>query len=209
MKKLLSVVGVVAVAAATLIVWGGGVAALDTADSELTQEITSGNLTTSIRTSGGAVVGAPSFAMNSTAVSTSAQTITGTFGDTDQRITVDNPGAASGGWTLALNVDDPGNSVWVDGAKTYAYNGNSTTGQLTVNPAAGSLQAPTGGTTGVTLGSQTAFSGSSAITLITASGASADIWNGYVTGIGLSQAIPASQPAGDYTLDLVQTVTAP
>jgi hypothetical protein len=46
------------------------------------------------------------------------------------------------------------------------------------------------------------------ITLLTAAASSDDIWNGYLTGIGLSQKVPPSKPAGTYVLDLTQTVTA-
>ncbi len=49
----------------------------------------------------------PSFAMTAkTASTTAVQTSTGTFGTATQRITVDNPGASSTGWTLTLS---PGN----------------------------------------------------------------------------------------------------
>ncbi len=60
----------------------------------------------------------------------------------------------------------------------------------------------------MTLGSQASFTGTTPITLISAAAASADIWNGYVTGIGLSQAIPAAQPLGSYSIDMTQTITA-
>ena len=43
---------------------------------------------------------------------------------------------------------------------------------------------------------------------MTASASADKVWAGYITGIGLTQAIPASQPAGTYTLPMVQTVTA-
>ncbi len=182
--------------------------AAPTATSELTQEISSGALSTDIRDGSGNIVASPSFAMNTATVSTSQQSVNGTFGSGSQRISVDNPGGANSGWTLALNATTPGSATWTDSSNNYAYNGVEAAGRLTVNPAAGTLTAVTGGATGVTLGSQAFFSSTTPITLITASGASADIWNGYVTGIGLTQTIPASQPAGNYTLDMTQTVTA-
>lgn len=182
-----------------------------TTDSEITQSITDGVISTSIRDAGGNVVVSPSFAMSSVAASTSQQTSTGTFGSNTQRITVDNPnGSVTGGaWTLALNATDPGVSQWTSGSDTYAYNGaTAAAGQLTVNPASGVLTAVTGGSTGVTLGTLATFSGSTPITLATASSSAAAIWNGYITGIGLSQTIPPAQPVGSYTLDMTQTVTA-
>lgn len=185
-----------------------GVNAALTADSKLTQVINAGVLSTSVKNSGGSNVASPSFAMTAVSASTSGQTATGSFGDNNQRITVDNPGGANNGWTLSLNAKVPNTGKWVSGSNNYSYNGNATTGQLTVNPSGGTLAAPVGGTGNVTLGSQASFTASNPITLATAASASADIWNGYIIGIGLSQAIPAAQPLGTYTIDMTQTVTA-
>ena len=179
-----------------------------TAGSQLSQVIGAGVLSTSIRDGSGAVVASPSFSMNSAAVSTNAQTVTGTFGTTSQRITVDNPGGANNGWTLTLAGTSGGSTVWTNGSATYPFNGNSTTGQLTVNPSIAALTPVTGTSTGITLGSQAAFSAATPVNLMTASGGSDDIWNGYITGVGMSQVIPASQVPGTYTLDLTQTVAA-
>lgn len=179
-----------------------------TATSQLSQSITAGTLSTSIRDASNAVVASPSFSMGSVTVSTNAQTATGTWGSNTQRISVDNPGGANAGWTLTIAATGGGSATWTSGGNTYAFNGNATTGQLTVNPAAATLTAVTGTTTGITKGSSAAFSGVTPITLLTAAANSDDIWNGYITNVGISQAIPASQPAGTYTFDLTQTVTA-
>lgn len=177
-------------------------------NSQITQAITAGVINTSIRNSSNVVVASPSFAMTSIAASTSQQTATGTFGDNAQRITVDNPGGANNGWTLALNASIPGTSTWTSGANNYAYNGTAGTGQLTVNPAVSTITPVTGAITGVTKGTQATFSGSTPITIMTASAATAPIWNGYLTGVGLSQTIPAGQALGTYTINMTQTVTA-
>lgn len=184
--------------------------AATTANSTLTQTISAGTISTSIRDAAGDIVSSPSFAMTSGTVSTSTQTSTGTFGSNTQRITVDNPnGSVTGGaWTLALNATTPGTGVWSNGSATYPYNGTASTGQLTVNPAAGTITATVGTTTNVTLGTQSTFSGSTPITLVTASTTAEAIWNGYVTGIGLSQIIPANTPTGSYSISMTQTVTA-
>lgn len=178
-----------------------------TATSTLSQTINNGTASTDIRDAGGSVLSTPTVSMNAVTLSTSQQNSTGTFGSNSQRITVDNPGGAPNGWSLALNASVPGSAVWTSGGDTYAYNGTAAAGQLTVNPAAGTLTPVVGGATGVTLGTSTTFSGTSAITLVNASAASADIWNGYVTGIGMTQTIPANQPAGTYTLSMTQTLT--
>lgn len=208
-NKKLGTLGAAGVLVAALVVGPVTAYAQSTANSQLTQEINAGVLSTSIRNETGTVVASPSFAMTAISASTSEQTATGTFGSNTQRITVDNPGAANGGWSLSLNATTPGTSTWTSGANSYPYNGaSSAAGQLTVNPAAGTLTAVTGGSTGVTLGSSATFSGTSSVSLATASAASADIWNGYITGIGLNQTIPAGQAVGNYTLDVTQTVVA-
>lgn len=206
-KKILagvvSAIGVVTVAVVPFIVY-----AAPTADSQLTQEITAGVLSTDILDAGGDDVANPVFAMTSAAISNEQQTSTGSFGSNSQRITVDNPGGADGGWTLTLNADVPGTSEWTSGGDSYPYNDSAPNGRLTVNAAAGSLTSLIGASTSITLGGSTAFSGTNPVTLISAAAGSDDIWNGYVTGVGLTQTIPASQPAGSYTIDMVQTVAA-
>lgn len=206
--KLKQLIALSVVASVALGTGTATVQAALTADSKLTQAITAGVISTDVRNSSGGIVALPSFAMTAVSASTSTQTATGSFGDNNQRITVDNPGGANNGWTLSLNAKVPGTTKWASGGNNYNYNGNSTTGQLTVNPAVGTLTASIGGTANVTLGSQASFTGTTPITLISAAAASADIWNGYVTGIGLSQAIPAAQPLGTYTIDMTQTVAA-
>lgn len=179
-----------------------------TTNSTLSQSIGSGTLSTSIRDGSGVVVASPSFSLASTTVSTSTQTATGTWGSSTQRITVDNPGGANNGWTLSLAATGGASATWVSGGNTYTFNGSAATGQLTIDPSVATLTVATGTTTGVTKGTSAAFSGATPITLLTAAGSSDDIWNGYITGVGVSQTIPASQPAGTYTISLTQTVTA-
>lgn len=203
-KKMLAT-GLVAVAAVMLPV---ATYAATTADSQLTQQINAGVLSTSIRDAAGAEVTNPVFAMSPVQASTVQQTATGTFGDNAQRVTVDNPGGANDGWTLTWNATTPGTGTWSSGADNYQYNGTPAQGQLTVNPAEATLTPVIGGNTGVTLGSAASFTGTTPVTLINAAAASADIWNGYITGVGLSQTIPAGQAIGSYTLDMTQTVTA-
>lgn len=178
-----------------------------TANSQLSQEITDGTLSTSIRDAGGAIVASPSFTLSGVNVSTAQQTTTGTFGSDSQRITVDNPGGADGGWTLSLAATGGETATWTNGSATYAFNGTASAGQLTIDASIGTLT-PTGTNTatGITKGTSTAFSGATPVTILTAASGSEDIWNGYITGIGVSQTIPASQPTGTYTISLTQTV---
>lgn len=180
-----------------------------TATSTLSQSITNGTLSTDVRDGSNVVVGSPSFSMSARNVSTSQQTSTGTFGTATQRISVDNPGGANNGFSITLNATVPGTGTWTSGGNTYAYNGaTAALGQLTVDPQASTWTALVGTTTSITKGSSATFTGSTAITLASTSASLEDIWNGYVTGVGLSQTIPANTPAGTYTISMTQTVAA-
>lgn len=181
--------------------------------SQLSQQITAGALSTDFRNEFGAVVSNPTFSMSSVfASSGDVRTATGTYGDAARRVSVDNPGAANGGWTLSLNATTPTTATWTSGSNTYSYNGATpAAGQLSVDPTPGAITAlvpSTGGTAGITLGAQQTFSGSTPVTLVTAAESSADIWNGYVTGIELSQTIPAATPTGTYTIGMTQTIAS-
>lgn len=205
-RKLLA--GTLALALVAVSVAPSAYAAL-TANSTLSQTISNGTLSTDVRDGSNVVVGSPSFTMAAKNVSTSQQSSTGTFGSGTQRIAIDNPGGANNGFSLALNATVPGTGVWSDGGgHTYAYNGSAATGQLTVDPTVSTWTALVGTTTSITKGTSSAFSGSTPITLASTSAALEDIWNGYVTGIGLTQTIPANTPAGTYTISMTQTVTA-
>ncbi len=179
-----------------------------TASSQLSQEVTAGVLSTSIRDASNVVVASPSFTMSSVTASTAVQTSTGTFGSNTQRITVDNPtGTAT--WVLSLGATGGSSATWTSGANSYAFNGTGTTGQLTINPAAATLTPANGNTaTGITKGTSATFTGATPINLLTAGSTADKIWNGYITGVGVSQVIPANQPLGTYTIDLTQTVAA-
>jgi hypothetical protein len=180
-----------------------------TATSTLSQTITNGTLSTDVRDGSNVIVGSPSFTMAARNVSTSQQSTTGTFGAAAQRISVDNPGGANNGFSITLNATVPGTGKWDDGAShNYLYNGTAGTGQLTVDPSVSTWTALVGTATSITKGTSTTFTGSTAISLATTSAALEDIWNGYMTGTGLTQTIPANTPAGTYTISMTQTVAA-
>lgn len=179
---------------------------------QLTQSITAGTLTTDIRDASYVTVASPTFGMSALNVSNDCQTSTGLYGSNSQRIYVDNPGAADNGWTLSIAATGGASANWVAGANNYDFDNPAgsgcTAGQLTLNPNAGTLTASAGATTAVTKGSQTAFNANNAITLLSAAAGADDIFRGYLTGVGVSQQVPASKPAGNYVIDLTQTILA-
>lgn len=204
-KKLLA--GTLALALVAVPLAPSAYAAL-TAASTLSQSISNGTLSTDVRDGSNAIVGSPSFSMAARNVSTAQQSTTGTFGTATQRISVDNPGGSNNGFSLALCATVPGTGKWDDGAShNYLYNGTAGTGQLTVDPSVSTWTAVVGTTTSITKGTSSTFTSTTPISLATTSAALEDIWNGYVTGIALTQTIPANTPAGTYTISMTQTAT--
>jgi len=195
-------------------------------NANITQTINSGTLVTDIRDASRVTVASPSFAMAGTTFSFNCQTTTGTIGSDSQRLYVDNPGAANAGYTLTLAATGGATSTWNNAGTTQSFDYNDPTtagctdgadadakgGQLTVDPAAGTLTADCSScsVTGITKGASTAYSQAvtDSVTLLTAAAGSDDVGRWYLTGIGLSQTIPGEQPNDSYTINLTATVTA-
>ncbi len=212
MKKTTTYLAAAALVAGTVLALGGAAYAQSSANTELTQTITAGTLHTDIVDSNGDPVTAPSISMNTTTTSASAQTTTGTYGSSGERVYISNPSAAAGGWNLTVAATDGLTALWRDGgSETFDYNDGAGAGQLTINPAAGTIT-PVGGAsmTGVSLGASTAFLEGTVdtITLASADATSADVWEGHIEGMGVSQTIPGGQAPGTYRISLTQTLTA-
>lgn len=170
----------------------------------------------------------PSVALPSTVVSTSCQTVSGTLGTPSQKIRVGND-TNNAGWSISIAATAGATAKWQHDSQSYSYDyndgsgsppgcvsgldGDGIAGQLTINPsAAGSTVTPLSGctTTAITKGTSQAFvqGVTDAITLVSAS-SGADLhcrWD--ITGIGVTQVIPASQPSGNYSIDMTLTVLA-
>ena len=193
------------------------------------QTINAGVLSTDILDASRVSVSSPSVSMSTKSFlftcASGGSASTGTFGSNTQRIYVINPSAANNGWTLTMAATSGTTSTWSDGgSNTYDFNdasssgcadgadADSVAGQLSVDPSAATLTTDCTGcsTTNVTKGSNSSFAEGSvdSITLLSASAASDDVWRGYLTGVGLSQTIPAEQPAASYTINMTLTATA-
>jgi hypothetical protein len=193
------------------------------------QTINPGVLSTDILDASRVAVGSPSVAMTTKsflfACGSGANASTGTLGSGSQRVYIINPGGANNGWTLTMAATGGATAVWSDGGtNTYDFNDATTAGctdgadtdtkigQLSVDPSVSTLTTDCNSctTTNVTKGSSSAFveTSQNSITLMSATLASDDVWRGYLTGIALSQTIPAEQPAATYTINMTLTATA-
>ena len=183
-----------------------------------------GSLTVDIRDSSTkASIASPVFNFGTANFSNSGTSVTGTFPAAGTEIFIDNQDAADSGWSLTFAPRTSAtNYVGSGGGNNALTIDSSSTGQLTINSSSATLTAisPTGVTcdsTGVSLGSSTAFdddeanSGTNAvtsITLLTAAAASADICQYSLTGVSATQTIPANQPAGSYSITMALTITS-
>lgn len=207
-KKLAA--GMAAISAIVVLSGTSAYAALS--DSTLFQQvINAGVISTFIGDANGVEVAAPSVVFPAATVSNSVQTSVGTYGTDSQRIYVDNPGGANDGWTLSLAATGGPTATWSGTSGTYPFNAaSSTLGQLTIDPSVGTVTATVGTNTGISKGAAATFSGGTngPVNLLTAGATADDINRVYLTGVTASQTIPASQPAGTYTIDFTQTVAA-
>jgi len=198
----------IAIAVITIVASAASVYA---ASTNLSQLIGAGTISTFIGDSSGAVVASPSVAFDSKNVSNQVQTSTAQLGTDSQRIYVDNPGGADGGWTVSLAATSGPTATWTSGSDTYAFNGAASgDGQLTVDPSGATITAEVGGSTGISVGSSATFSGGSntPVTLYSANSSADHISRTYLTGVSLSQTIPSSTPAGTYSISFTETVAS-
>lgn len=193
--------------------------------SNFTQTINAGTLSVDIVDSNYDTVGSPSVTMSAATFSFECQTASGTFGTASQAIYIQNPDAADSGWTVSL-AGSAASAVWDSAGTDFDFNDggssgcadsgdvDSLAGQMTVNANAGTLatgQCASCATTNVTKGSSTAFAqgATDSITLLTGAAGSNDIGDWKLTGVSVSQTIPAEQPAAnDYDINMTLSVLA-
>ena len=192
----------------------------------ITQVINSGALVSDIRDASRVSVSSPTFGLTSSGFSFNCQTTTGVLGSNTQRLYIDNPGVAINGWTMTIAATSGATSTWQNTGATQKFDFNDPTssgcsdgadadtyaGQLTLNAAAGTLvtDCTSCTLTGITKGSSASFAESTldSITLLNASSASDHAGRWYITGIGVSQTIPAEQAVDSYSINLTVTATA-
>ena len=190
-----------------------------------TQQITAGTLTVDIVDNSYDPVANPSVAMSNVNFSAACKTSTGTLGTVSQKMYVENPDQADAGWNVSIAATAGPTGFWDNlGAGTnYDFNdasgctdggdADSIGGRMTINPASGTLsngQCTSCSTTGVSLGSSASFTQGSvdSITLLSASASADDVADYTVTGMTITQQIPAAQSVNNYEVDMTLTVTA-
>lgn len=200
--------------------------------TDLTQVITAGTLSVDILDASRVAVAAPTAAMTAKTFSFDCQfggsASTGTFGTNTQRIYASNPSAATpNGWNVTMAATAGPTGIWANTGttKTYDFNdaggtgctdgadADALSGQMTVNPTAGTLTTDYSGSSvvGITKGSSTSFveGTTNSVTLLAASNTAPNPWRGYLTGTTISQSIPAEQGVdATYKINMTMTITA-
>jgi hypothetical protein len=182
-----------------------------------------GSLDISIVDNSGVTVSSPSVSFGSLPTQWSCQSSAAILGSASQKMRITN-NLSSSGWTTSIAATNGSHTLWQSAASHYYdYNDASGSpagcsagldsdiyaGQLGVSPSIGSSSPQSGCTnTGITLGSTAYFSEGITDAIGLASGSSSAsrfcYWD--ITGIGLTQRVPAAQPNGSYYLDLTITV---
>lgn len=193
-------------------VWANGT-------SSLNQTISDGTLATDIVDGSGNSVSSPSITFGSATFSFNTQDSTGTLGTASQKIRVSNP-TGTAAWTVNLAASTT-TDTWTNGTDTYDFNDgggytdgadtDSIGGQLTVDPSSGTLTATGSGctTTNVSKGTSDSFVEGTlnSVDLMSATTGANTYCRWDLTGVGITQKIPAAQKSGAYTINMVLTVS--
>lgn len=206
----------------SLVVMAFGVTAFASNQSQLNQAINAGAKSVDIVDGSGNAVASPAVSFSSANYSFDTQDTTGTLGTASEKIRAYNPTSVQT-LTVSIAASNPVDA-WVSGGDSYDFNdpngytdGADTDGfggQMTINPSdAGAVLAGVSGcsTANVSKGSSASFSETgtvkNSIDLVTST---SNISNKFcrwdLTGVALTQKIPAAQAAGSYSLNLVLTI---
>ena len=181
-----------------------------------------GTLNVDIVDAGGSSVSAPALNFTGLAASADCQSSSGVFGTSSQRIRITNQTWAPG-WSVSAAATAGSTAAWNSGLSQYDFNdvsgsgcsdgadADSLAGRLQVDPSAAAISPLSGcSSNGLSVGSATSFSEGStnSITLASSSTASDTICSWDMTGIALTQTIPAYQAAGSYQLNVTITTVA-
>ncbi len=199
---------------ATSAAWRGQIAAFKLLPIVLTGDIVNASNVS---------VANPSVAFTARAFDFNCQVSTATLGVAAEQIRVVNT-TANTAWTLSLGATSGAGAAWSGGgSNTYDFNdptsggcgdggdADSVGGQLTVDPSVAVITPDAScSSTGVSKGTSAGFNQGviDSITLVTGSATAETncMWN--VTGITLSQQIPAEPAAASYSLGLTLTLVA-
>lgn len=183
----------------------------------INQSINDGAKSVDIVDAGGVTVASPAVSFGNLSFSFNTQDGAGTLGTAAQAIRAYNP-TSGATWSVSIAASAP-TAVWTSGGNTYDFNDTSgytdgadtdtKGGQMTIDPSAGTIAGISGcATTNISKGTSTSFveGTTNSIGLMTAASGASTYCRWDLTGINLTNKIPAAQPSGAYALTLVLTI---
>lgn len=187
----------------------------------LNQTINAGAKSVDIVDGAGSPVASPSAAFGALSFSFNTQDATASnIFTASQKIRVSNP-TSTATWTVSI-AGSAANALWTDGGNTYDFNdtagytdgGDTDTkgGQLTVDPSGATRVGVPDSTAcpiaNVTLGGSDSFTegGVDSIDLLNGSASAPTFCRWDLTGVNLTQKIPAGQPSGSYAISMTVTI---
>jgi len=181
------------------------------ADTTFNQVINEGTLSLDIVDGSGVTVSSPAVTFGAIAFSFDAQDSTGTLGTASEKIRVSNP-TTTDTWVVNIAASSGAGTLWTTGTYTYPFDstGGEDTGRLTVNPATGTITPIGSGCTNTSVSLQSSdffLSGTTNSIDLFAAATGADLacrWD--LTGVSLTQRVPAAQTPGSYSIDMTLTV---
>jgi len=202
---------------AVVVLLGFGTYAANT--PQLNQAISAGTKSVDIVDDSGNSVVSPSVSFGALTFSFDTQDGSGVLGTSSERIRTYNP-TSSEIWSVNL-AGSADTASWTDGGtNSYDFNdgsgytdggdADSVGGQMTVDPSTGTLAGVSGcATTNVTKGVSESFSQGTvdSIDLMSAAAGAPTFCRWDLTGVALTQKIPASQSAASYSISMVMTIS--
>jgi len=154
----------------------------------------------------GITVDTPSIAFDQFTFSFDPGDSSGVLGTASEKIRVSNP-TITETWSVAIAATGGNTTTWTDGGtENYPYNNAIVDdGSLTVNPSTGTIDPASGcTTTSITTGTSDTFVQNTldSIDIISASAGADTLCYWDLTGVSLTQRIPASQPTGSYSIGM-------
>lgn len=184
---------------------------------QFNQSISAGSLSVDVVDGSGNSVASPAVTFGALPFSFNTQDGTGTLGTASEKIRAINPtGTAT--WTVNL-AGSATTTTWSTGSQYYDFNDGSGYidgadadtygGQMTVNPSGGTIAGVSGcATTNVTAGASDSFvqATTDSIDLMSAAAGASTYCRWDLTGVSLTQKIPAGQVAGSYSVNMTLTI---
>jgi hypothetical protein len=166
-----------------------------------------GSLVSDIVDGSGNPIASPSISFSSGLYTWNTQQSTGTLGIAVQKIRVSNT-TGTPSWTISLAATNNTNR-WTSGGNTYDFNDSAANGRMNVDPSVSTITPQSGcNNTGLTKGTSTYFAQGTqdSVNLVIAGGSAGTNCYWDITGVNMTQDVPATQVVGSYALDMTLTI---